>query len=79
MSVEQEVVRQLARPQDFVDVPRDHPQFRKKTSGLSRDTAADDTPAWVVVDGKYVSARWPGDAHTFARTFAKVLAGESRP
>jgi hypothetical protein len=27
-----------------------------------------------VRDGAYVSARWPGDAHTFARTFAEVLA-----
>jgi hypothetical protein len=24
----------------------------------------------VVEDGCYVSARWPGDAHTFARRFA---------
>jgi hypothetical protein len=24
-------------------------------------------------DGNYVSARWPGDAHTFTRLFAKVL------
>jgi hypothetical protein len=27
----------------------------------------------VVRDGNYVSARWPGDAHTFAATFAAVL------
>jgi hypothetical protein len=33
----------------------------------------DDRPAWVVRDGSYVSARWPGDVHTFARTFAAVL------
>jgi hypothetical protein len=26
-----------------------------------------------VRDGSYVSARWPGDAHTFARTFCEVL------
>ena len=25
--------------------------------------------AFVVVDGHYVSARWPGDAYTFARRF----------
>jgi putative intracellular protease/amidase len=74
MSVEQEVVRNLASPQDFMDVPHDTPHFKRKTSGLSRDTLADDTPAWVVRDGNYVSARWPGDAHTFAKTFAEVLA-----
>jgi len=27
-----------------------------------------------VRDGNYVSARWPGDAHTFARQFAAVLS-----
>ena len=26
-------------------------------------------PAWVVRDGNYVSARWPGDVFTFAQTF----------
>lgn len=73
-SVEGEVTRALAKPDDFLDVPDDHPQHRTKTSGLARDTATDDRPAWVVRDGNYVSARWPGDAWTFARTFAEVLA-----
>jgi len=26
-----------------------------------------------VQDGNYVSARWPGDAHTFAARFAELL------
>jgi hypothetical protein len=30
---------------------------------------------WVARDGNYISARWPGDAHTFAGTFADALAG----
>jgi putative intracellular protease/amidase len=38
-----------------------------------RGTATDDTPAFVVRDGNYVSARWPGDAYLFARTFAELL------
>lgn len=75
MSVEHEVRRNLARPEDFVTVPPAHPQYRRKTGGLARDTPADATPAWVVRDGRYVSARWPGDIHTFATTFADVLAG----
>jgi putative intracellular protease/amidase len=75
MSVQQEVTRALARPEDFVDVPRKSPWARRKRSGRARDTMTDDRPAWVVRDGAYVSARWPGDAHTFARTFAEVLAG----
>ena len=28
---------------------------------------------FVVSDGRYVSARWPGDAYRFARTFASLL------
>lgn len=73
MSVQQEVSRALARPDDFLDVPPDAPDYRRKTSGMARDTWNDDRPAFVVRDGHYVSARWPGDAHTFARTFATVL------
>ena len=43
-----------------------------------RDTADDASPAFVVVDGHYVSARWPGDAYTFARAFGRVLANAAR-
>ncbi|MEV6240529.1 type 1 glutamine amidotransferase domain-containing protein [Lentzea sp. NPDC051838] len=39
-----------------------------------RGTATDDTPAFVVRDGNYVSARWPGDAYLFTRTFLDLLA-----
>jgi len=73
MSVQQEVTRALQRPEDFLDVPRDDPHHRRKTSGLARDTLDDDTPAWVVVDGRYVSGRWPGDVHTLARRFSQIL------
>ena len=74
MSVQQEVTRALARPDDFIDVPRDAPDYQRKTSGMTRDSWDDDRPAFVVRDGNYVSARWPGDVHAFARTFAAVLA-----
>jgi putative intracellular protease/amidase len=74
MSVQQEVTRALAKPQDFLDVPTDAPDYRQKTDGLTRDTFDDQRPAFVVRDGNYVSARWPGDAYTFAKTFAAVLA-----
>jgi putative intracellular protease/amidase len=33
----------------------------------ARGTATHDDPAFVVEDGRYVSARWPGDAYLFAR------------
>jgi putative intracellular protease/amidase len=73
MSVQQEVTRALADPSDFIDVPDDYSHHFRKTGGLSRDTLTDSRPAWVVQDDKYVSARWPGDAHSFASTFAAVL------
>jgi putative intracellular protease/amidase len=73
MSVQQEVTRALARPEDFRDVPKDDPHYRRKTSGLVRDTIDDGTPAFVVRDRNYVSARWPGDVHSFAKTFASML------
>jgi putative intracellular protease/amidase len=73
MSVQQEVTRALARAEDYCDVPRTDPNYRRKTSGLKRDSIDDATPAFVVKDRNYVSARWPGDVHTFAKTFADML------
>jgi hypothetical protein len=73
MSVQQEVTRSLARPEDFRDVPTTDANYRHKISGLERDSMENDTPAFVVRDRNYVSARWPGDVHTFAKTFAAML------
>jgi hypothetical protein len=64
------VTRALASPADFIDVPEG---YRMKTSALARDSMTDERPAWVVCDGNYVSARWPGDVHTFAKQFAGLL------
>ena len=74
MSVQQEVTRALARAEDFQDVPATDPDYRRKTTGLQRDSIDDARPAFVVRDRNYVSARWPGDAHTFAKTFAGMLS-----
>jgi putative intracellular protease/amidase len=73
MSVQQEVTRALAGPADFLDVPRTDPEYRRKASGLQRDSMDDARPAFVVQDRNYVSARWPGDVNTFAKTFAGLL------
>jgi putative intracellular protease/amidase len=73
MSVQEEVTRALADPADFRDVTPGSPHWRMKTSGLARDTVADSRPAFVVDDNDYVSARWPGDTHTFAAALAKKL------
>ena len=74
MSVEQEVTRALAVRGDFCDVPPGSTDARMKTGGRVRDSPADRRPAFVVRDGNYLSARWPGDVHTFAATFADMVA-----
>lgn len=74
MSVQAEVTRALARPEDFLDVAKDAPDHLRKTSGLHRDSPSDSRPAWVVRDGNYISARWPGDVHGFAQGFIELLA-----
>ena len=61
--VEDEVKAALASPAQFARGPFD----------LARGTDADDRPAFVVEDGAYVSARWPGDAYAFARALLAKL------
>ncbi len=60
-------------------MPRDAPDYALKTNGIARDSATDRRPAWVVRDGAYVSARWPGDVHAFARAFVETLAAHPVP
>ena len=50
---------------------------RGPISLAKRDTASDASAGFVVVDGNYVSARWPGDAYSFARAFERVLTGDA--
>jgi putative intracellular protease/amidase len=61
--VEDEVRSALAAPGQFERGPR----------SLSRGTAADHSPAFVVQDGNYLSARWPGDAYLFTERFDALL------
>lgn len=39
-----------------------------------RGTASDDSAAFVVEDGNYLCARWPGDAYLLARKLMAKLA-----
>ena len=64
--VEDEVA---AAAREFVRGPRE----------TTRGTADDDTHAFVVEDGRYVSARWPGDAYLFARSFEALLRRAPAP
>jgi putative intracellular protease/amidase len=62
--VEEEVIAALNDPGQFLRGPRELNR---------RGTADDDGPAFVVEDGLYISARWPGDAYLFARRFLALL------
>jgi protease I len=62
-TVEDEVIQSLARPEDFQRGP----------TPIRRDTAKR-PDGFAVVDGNYVSARWPGDAHAFANALGHLLA-----
>ncbi len=62
--VEDEVIAALADPADFDRGPRT----------TKRGTDSDDSPAFVVADGSYLSARWPGDAYLFAKRFERMLS-----
>jgi putative intracellular protease/amidase len=62
--VEDEVRAALATPDDFVRGPR----------VLSkRGTRDDDSHAFVVEDGRYVSGRWPGDAYLIGKKLVERL------
>lgn len=62
--VEEEVVDALASAEDFVRGP---------ISLVARGTRDDHTPAFVVEDGNYISARWPGDSYLVAERFGDLL------
>ena len=57
--VEDEVRSALANPEAQFE--------RGPTTRTERGTATDDSAAFVVEDGRYVSARWPGDSYLFAK------------
>ena len=64
MYVEDEVRAALARPADFEQGPRELSK---------RGTRDDDSAAFVVEDGRYVSARWPGDAYLIGKKLIERL------
>ena len=73
-SVQAEVTRALASAADYQDVPPMDPDCGLKNDGRHRDRLDDARCAFVVRDGQYVSARWPGDAHTFAKVLANAVS-----
>lgn len=64
--LETEIRTLLASPADFIPGP----------AAIKRDRPDRLERGFTVLDGKYLSARWPGDAHRFANEFAALLQQE---
>ena len=52
-------------------------RFERGPRTTERGSGSDDSAAFVVKDGNYLSARWPGDAYLFARRFERILVAQS--
>jgi len=57
---------------------RDSSQFVRGPLARRRGTPTDHRAAFVIQDGNYLSARWPGDAYLFAERFRRLLEEPSR-
>ena len=62
-TVQDEVTATLRSPNDFIEGPP--PILRDNMKHLTR--------GFTLRDGNYLSARWPGDVHSFALEFIKML------
>lgn len=62
--VEDEVTAALASPEHFIKGP----------APFKRDSPQHPEIGFCVRDGRYLSARWPGDAHRFAQELVAMLA-----
>ncbi len=61
--VQDEVIGALNHRSQFVRGPRTR----------RRGSSTDDSDAFIIQDGNYLSARWPGDAYLFAERFRRLL------
>ena len=66
-TVQEEVAAALRSPLDFLT----------GTPALLRDSDRMQRVGFTVRDGRYLSARWPGDAHRFAYALVGMLAEEA--
>lgn len=67
MPMMDDLISHLRAPTDYMPGPG-------RPVPMGRDTD-EDPNGFTVRDGNYLSARWPGDAHAFARELVQLLAG----
>lgn len=63
----------LTTQQEVVSFLEHAAQFKKGSFPFSRDTEKIQAPGFVVQDGNYLSARWPGDIYSFSARFLNML------
>jgi protease I len=68
-TVQQEVTESLKDPADFIRGP-----MMISLRSILRDSPKNIRIGFTVKDGNYLSARWPGDAHRFAKEIAEMLS-----
>ncbi|MBV1920768.1 MAG: hypothetical protein KUG73_08790, partial [Pseudomonadales bacterium] len=67
ISVETEVKKALASNSDFYNGPL--LPIKDKSENIK--------PGFTVIDGNYISARWPGDCYRLANAFVELLQKQS--
>lgn len=58
----------------FLKSPTDYDGGPGTPIPMKRDSSLNFKPGFTVRDGNYLSARWPGDAYTFARDLVTLLS-----
>jgi putative intracellular protease/amidase len=66
MPMMDDLISHLRAPTDYTPGPG-------RPIPMGRDSEKDLSAGFTVRDGNYLSARWPGDAHSFARAFVQML------
>jgi protease I len=66
MPMMDDLISHLRAPTDYTPGPG-------RPIPMGRDSEDDFSAGFTVRDGNYLSARWPGDAHAFARAFVQML------
>ena len=72
-STQNEIENLIGGAQYFEVPQRSDKYYALKTNGVSRDCLDDMRCSFVVKDGNYVTARWPGDIHALSLAFCGLL------
>lgn len=72
-STQSEIETLIGGSQFFMTPQMGDENYAIKTNGINRDNLNDMRCSFVVKDGNYVSARWPGDIHALSLAYCEML------